>query len=148
MQRKIRIFSTLAAFALAAATPFAFGYTQTRGQDMNRMDTAPATQAPPIACSATAFTAEERTRWKALSERLLGARTGTRELSDGYAFEFPRGPETLRDVAEFIEFESRCCPFFTFSLQVPAGGKEPVSLHIAGAPGVKEFVKAELGIEP
>lgn len=100
----------------------------------------------PIACKPGAFTAEERAKWQALGKRLIAENKSRRELADGFAFEFDRTPETLREVAEFVEFESKCCPFVDFTVRVPSGGRGVV-LEMTGRKGVKEMLAAELGLE-
>ena len=102
---------------------------------------------PPLACNPGAFTPEERKAWRALAARLLGEARARRELPNGYAFEIERSAETLRDLAAFVDFESRCCPFVDFAVRVPAGGQGGV-LEMTGRKGVKEMLAAELGIAP
>jgi hypothetical protein len=104
------------------------------------------TQEQPLACTPGAFSAEERERWQALGARFIrGART-RRELPNGFAFEVDRTATILRELGEFIELESRCCPFVDFALRVPAIGTRVV-LEMAGRPGVKDLLSAELGLE-
>ena len=112
------------------------------------MKTADAAQAGeiPIACNPGAFSADERGKWQALGKRLIAENTGRRELPNGFAFEFDRTPQTLREVAEFVEFESKCCPFVDFTVRVPSGGRGVV-LEMTGREGVKDMLAAELGIE-
>jgi hypothetical protein len=112
---------------------------------MKTADNAQTAEAP-IACNPGAFTAEERGKWQALGKRLIAENRGRRELADGYAFEFDRTPETLREVAEFVEFESRCCPFVDFTVRVPSSGRGVV-LEMTGRKGVKEMLAAELGLD-
>jgi hypothetical protein len=65
------------------------------------------------------------------------------ELADGYAFEFPGGRAITDRIVEFIEFERRCCPFFTFELAfMPANG--PVWLRLRGPDGVKSVIEEML----
>ena len=59
--------------------------------------------------------------------------------------EFDRSLETLREVAEFVDFESKCCPFVDFTVRVPSGGRGIV-LEMTGRKGVKEMLAAELGL--
>jgi len=112
------------------------------------MKTAEVSQAGevPIACNPGAFAADERGKWQALGKRLIAENKGRRELPNGFAFEFDRTPETLGEVAEFVEFESKCCPFVDFTVRVPSGGRGVV-LEMTGREGVKEMLAAELGIE-
>ena len=100
----------------------------------------------PITCNPGAFTADERGKWQALGKRLIAGTKGRRELANGFAFEFDRTAETLREVAEFVEFESKCCPFVDSTVRVLSGGRGVV-LEMTGREGVKEMLAAELGIE-
>ena len=100
----------------------------------------------PIACNPGAFDAEERERWKALGTRLIRGAHAQCDLPNGYAFELERTPETLRDLAQFVEFESRCCPFVDFTIRVPSAGRGVV-LEMTGREGVKAMLGAELGLD-
>jgi hypothetical protein len=102
-------------------------------------------QEPPLACNPGAFTAEERARWQELGNRFIRQAGAPRELPNGYAFEVERAPATLADLAEFVELESRCCPFVDFAVRVPAGGRRVV-LEMTGRKGVKELLAEELGL--
>ena len=66
----------------------------------------------------------------------------TRELPDGYAFTVDSTRVAAEDLATFVEFERRCCPFFDFQL---AWNREngPVTLQLTGRDGVKAFIRAE-----
>jgi hypothetical protein len=100
----------------------------------------------PFFCRLDALTAEERERHLALSKRLKESRQEVRELADGYAIRFPGDRKHLLDVAQFISRERLCCPFFTFELEA-SGEEKPLWLRLRGGEGVKEFLKAAMGIE-
>src|SRR5438034_1441692 len=57
-----------------------------------------------------------------------------------------RSEGSLVRVAEFIELERRCCPFFRFELEVQDEGRA-AWLRLTGRMGVKQFIAAELGLE-
>ncbi len=101
---------------------------------------------PPIACNPGAFTADERRRWQDLGARFVRSAETPRELPNGFAFDVDRTPEALRDLVDFVELESRCCPFVDFAVRVPAGGRRVV-LEMTGRTGVKEMLAAELGLD-
>ena len=42
----------------------------------------------------------------------------TRELTDGYAFRSKSEDVGLSDSSAWILYESRCCPFFTFEVEL------------------------------
>jgi hypothetical protein len=75
---------------------------------------------------------------------LFKAVQATRELTDGYAFQLPNGKGFLIKIAEFIERERLCCPFFSFFIDVePEIG--PIWLKLTGPKGIKQFIQAEIG---
>ena len=95
---------------------------------------------PPVACSLTAMTEEQRRHHTHLREQMQKGVKEVKELPDGYAFRFVADAKTLTNLAEFISLERLCCPFFTFELVV-GGGDSPAWLRLTGGEGVKEFLK-------
>ena len=97
-----------------------------------------------LACNMTAITHEERGAHHALIRRLMSQ--AVREilaLANGLALRFP--PREYDAVAEFVGRERLCCPFLTFTLDVtPDQG--PLMLRVAGSAGVKDLIRAELGV--
>ncbi len=97
----------------------------------------------PLACDRLALTAAERTRhFDELGPRLRQMRTGVRELANGYEFEFPSDAKTFALLAEWVEQERRCCPFFDIDMRLNREGG-PLSLRLTGREGTKEFIQAE-----
>jgi hypothetical protein len=48
-------------------------------------------------------------------------------------------------LARWVDGERRCCPFLRFEIdKEPLEG--PLWLRLTGAPGVKDFLQAELGL--
>jgi hypothetical protein len=103
----------------------------------------PARAGERFACAMHALNAGERARHHALLTELLASVADKRELADGYGFRF--APQALPKVAEWIGFERRCCPFFTFDLAV-ARDSGPLWLDVRGSAGVKDFIRAEFGL--
>lgn len=97
----------------------------------------------PIACDLSVLTEEQRARHEANAERVWGAIEGTRELERGFAFRFAYEPSLIAAIGEFIAYESLCCPFLDFSLQVE-GEHGRVWLSVGGREGVKEYLKQEM----
>jgi hypothetical protein len=96
----------------------------------------------PIACDLQAIPADQRSEHIATAEHLLTSLAETtHELPNGFAFRFPA--EVYPRVTAFIDNERRCCPFYTFALEVPPGG-EALSLRITGPEGAKELLAAIL----
>ncbi len=93
----------------------------------------------PLACDLDAISAEDRPRYNELRAMVAAAVTGKRELPDGIAVQISTERMTLAQLAEWISFERKCCPFFEFRIDVaPASG--PVWLRLTGRPGIKEFL--------
>lgn len=99
----------------------------------------------PFACDLSVMTESERTRHQAVYAQLSGILQETQELNDGYAFRYPAEATTLLLAAEFISKERLCCPFFSFELSAPSGSAS-FWLRLTGREGVKDFLRAEMGI--
>jgi hypothetical protein len=97
----------------------------------------------PFACNLRAFQPEQRQRWRVLLDKLYAGATQGRELADGYRFLVDTKQMPLGEVAEWIELERRCCPFFDFVVDVH-GGDGTVWLSLKGRPGVKQFIEADM----
>jgi hypothetical protein len=93
----------------------------------------------PIACNLN--DADFQRRRAELLETFRGALLETRELDDGYAYEFPSGAKWIAEVAQLITFERECCPFLRFNLRLePANG--PLWLELTGPEGTKDFLQS------
>ena len=100
-------------------------------------------QAPPFACNAFALSAEVRKRhFDELGPALLKLKKATRELADGYEFEFPADNHTYQLLTEWMFQERLCCPFFNIELRLESGAG-PLWLRLTGQPGIKEFIKTD-----
>lgn len=98
----------------------------------------------PIVCDLSAVSAAERERLMAAVPALFGTVEAVHALPDGYAFRFAAEPGRLLAMAEFVEHERQCCPFYTFALEVEPGGG-PLWLRMTGGEGVKDFMQAVFG---
>jgi len=97
--------------------------------------------APVIACNLKAIDAADRPRYNQLVKRLQTAMRERSEISIGYQFKLDSNAVTLSEVAEWISFERRCCPFLT--LQISASGNQPHwLLTLTGPEGVKPLLDA------
>ena len=94
-----------------------------------------------FACNLGALTAQERAQHARHTRLLVAAVAERQELPEGLRFRL--GGIDLPAVAEWVRLERRCCPFFRFAIEVEAD-LGPTWLTLSGAPGVKEFVQAEL----
>src|SRR5712691_1613232 len=95
-----------------------------------------------FACNMKALTPEQRKAHQKLSNGLGSAITARQELPDGYTFRINPAKLPVADIAQWITFERRCCPFLLFRLDVQ-GTDENVSLSLQGAAGVKKFIETE-----
>jgi len=97
----------------------------------------------PFYCDKNALTPAERTRhFDVLGPALVAKRRAVHELADGYEFQFSADKDTYQQLAEFIEGERLCCPFFDISLRVtPERG--PLWVRFTGRPGTKQFIQAD-----
>jgi len=101
----------------------------------------------PLACDLDAISASDRPRYNELRKMLAASAVGKRELADGIAVQISTERMTLAQLAEWISFERKCCPFFEFRIEVaPASG--PVWVSLTGRPGVKEFLSHAFGSAP
>jgi hypothetical protein len=98
----------------------------------------------PFACNAVALSPEARKRhFEEVGPALLKLRKTTRELPDGYEFEFPADKATYHLLTEWVVEERSCCPFLDIDLRFSREGG-PLWLRLTGRPGTKEFIKADL----
>jgi|SRR5947207_9909670 len=63
-------------------------------------------------CNIKALSPAERVRHKELTERLLALRKDVVESEKGYEFQYNPKEVSLAEVVEWVEAESKCCPFF------------------------------------
>ena len=97
----------------------------------------------PFACNAWALSADVRKRhFDELGPALLNLKKATRELADGYEFEFPADNHTYQLLTEWMFQERLCCPFFNIELRLESGAG-PLWLRLTGQPGIKEFIKTD-----
>lgn len=101
-----------------------------------------------LACDLSAIPAEVREEHVLSAPQLFALAQEVHELPDGFAIRFVNEPGRFMAVANFIENERLCCPFFRFGLELePNSG--PLWLQLTGGEGIKELVQNTLfdGIE-
>ena len=117
--------------------------------------TASAPAGEPLVCRLDALSPSERERHEHLGETLRRAVTETSELTTGYALtlDLSRLPADAKglpfcvvEVAEWVDLESRCCPFLDFEISLRDKGHR-VTLRLTGGPDVKTFLREELGLK-
>ena len=97
----------------------------------------------PFACNAFALSPEARKHhFEEVGPALLKLKKSTRELPDGYAFEFPADKTTYQLLTEWVIDERLCCPFLDIDLHFSREGG-PLWLRLTGRPGTKEFIKED-----
>ena len=129
----MRIVLTAVGLAILAAVSFA--QTKKASTDTH--------QRSPFVCDRLALSPEARARhFNELGPQLRDLKTGVRELTNGYAFQFPADPKTVLLVAEWAAGERLCCPFFDIDIRLePEDGS--MWLTLTGRDGTKEFIRAD-----
>jgi hypothetical protein len=97
------------------------------------------TSESPLACDLSAISASDRPRYNELRRAVAASVVAKRELADGLAIQIDIGRIALPQLAEWISFERKCCPFFEFRIEL-APDSGPVWLSLTGRAGVKEFI--------
>jgi hypothetical protein len=97
----------------------------------------------PFACDRMALTPELRKRhFDELGPQLRTRVLQSRELPDGYEFQFPGDTPTFNLIAEWTAGEHRCCPFFDIDLRLEREGGA-TWIRLTGRPGAKDFIRAD-----
>ena len=105
-------------------------------------------------CNIGALNAAQRERHQKLGRLLRSAVVERAELENGYVFALDLGrlpadsageAFCVVEVAEWVDLESRCCPFLSFGIDVEPKGKS-VRLRLTGGKGVKPFLESDLGL--
>jgi hypothetical protein len=100
----------------------------------------------PFACNALAMSPDVRKRhFEEVGPALLKLKKSTRELPDGYEFEFSADNRTYQLLTEWAFQERLCCPFFDIDLRFDREGG-PLWLRLTGRPGTKELIKEEFNL--
>lgn len=100
----------------------------------------------PFACNTKALSPAERLRHTDNTRRLKTAVVETQEKENGLRFRVTDERVDLTAIAEWVRLERRCCPFFTFNIEVE-GDRGATWLTLSGPPGVKKFIRLEIGIQ-
>src|SRR5262245_20885819 len=95
-----------------------------------------------LACDLTAIASDEREAHSARASRLMfTAAQEHHALPDGYAWRFTA--DDYDELYQFVGNERRCCPFFSFTLEVtPYSG--PIWLRITGDEAVTTLLQSEM----
>jgi hypothetical protein len=132
--------SFLAVLSLSAICFAALSFSAGQDQPLSSSQTE---HVSPLACNAFALSPAIRKRhFEEIEPALLKLKKSTRELPDGYEFEFPADNSTYQLLTEWAFQERLCCPFFEIDLRFDREGG-PLWLRLTGRPGTKEFIKEE-----
>jgi hypothetical protein len=96
-------------------------------------------------CNMGILTSSDRERYDQLRRKLEAARIEIQELPDGYSFRLRGELISVTEVAEWVSYESSCCPFFEFEI-LQERNNGPLWLKLKGQDGIKPFIQAEFGI--
>jgi hypothetical protein len=96
----------------------------------------------PFACNLKALNQDERISHKELSRQLFSSVVQRKEISDGYSFRINPDKTSMLRVAEWVNLEAKCCPFFRFQIDVD-GQDGTLWLTLKGREGVKKFIELE-----
>lgn len=99
-----------------------------------------------LACNLAALDEAERKQHgvvpSVVTEQLFATIVEVHELADGYALGCRQDETLWMKAAQFVDRERRCCPFFTFGLELD-NQTDTVWLQLTGPEGVKEFIQQE-----
>jgi len=95
----------------------------------------------------SALDQEQRKRYDIITKNILAKHLEIKELPDGYGIRFPNNPSFFTSLSEWATLEQLCCPFLTITLE-SHHDQGPIWLKASGNDGVKEFLRAELGLLP
>jgi len=96
-------------------------------------------------CNMAVLDPEQRKRHDTLTKDLLAKHLEIMELPDGYGIRFPNNRSLFTALSEWAALEQLCCPFLTLTLEMQRD-QGPIWLKASGEEGVKDFLRAELGI--
>ncbi len=95
----------------------------------------------PVACDPARIAPQQRERWEEVSRAFFRAVEGAEPLDDGFIFH--SGAQNIRLAAEYVDFESRCCPFIQWTLGV-AQERRRLWLSARGPDGTKALIREVL----
>lgn len=94
----------------------------------------------PIACDMTALSADERREYDVLRPRVLDSLEDVHETVNGFGLRIGSAV-SIRDVAQWLEMEHRCCRFLDIVLALKGDGT--TWIEMGGSPAIKAFLKEE-----
>ena len=95
----------------------------------------------PIACDLGALSPAQRSREQILLAEFRATFRHPQEMAEGFSVLVSAEPIVLARLGEFLALERLCCPFLRFDLSISTG-RGPVTLHVYGGPGTKQFLRS------
>lgn len=97
-------------------------------------------------CNINALSAAERAQHNQLGNKLMAARKQVVEMENGFEFQYSPKDVSLAELADWVNAEAKCCPFFDFHIDVE---KEAtlLCLRLTGEEGIKPFIRAEFQVQ-
>ncbi len=141
------VLAAIVCIALALGLWVGFGGTSGLGAHRplalagDRQDRSAQTDSP-FYCKTKALSKEEWAHKNQISAKMRSARVEIKELADGYAFRYRPGGVSLVELADWVDTEALCCPFFDMAISIEREGG-PVWLTLRGKEGVKQFIWSE-----
>jgi hypothetical protein len=89
-----------------------------------------------------ALSPDERRRYDALRGQVMSSIAGVLPTPTGFRLRL-RQPIEIRDVAEWMALEHRCCPFLDMSIAVKNDGAWWIDM--GGSRAIKELLRTEFG---
>ena len=97
-------------------------------------------------CNVKALNTDERKRHEELTRKLLAKHREVVETEKGYEFQYAPEDVSVAEAAEWVEAESKCCPFFDFHIDLEKQGRL-VCLRLTGGTKIKAFIRSEFGLK-
>lgn len=141
MKKRIRLLESgcrgvvLAALLLGFGVLTSVGGAQAQNQQGGKNES-------PFYCNINALSVAERAHKKQIGEKMAASQVERIELPNGYAYRYRPGGVSLVELADWVDSERRCCPFFDMTIETEREGG-PVWLKITGREGVKQFIRGE-----
>jgi hypothetical protein len=96
-------------------------------------------------CNIKALNPAERERHKQLTDKLIATRKEIVETEKGYEFQYTPSIVSIRELADWVAAEGKCCPFFDFHIDLEREGNL-LCLRLTGEEGIKPFIRSEFQV--
>ena len=93
-------------------------------------------------CNVNALTQQQRIHHVKLTEKLLAVRGDAVPLEKGYELQYDPNKISLAELADWVNNESKCCPFFDFHIDLENDGLL-LCIRLTGPQGINPFIESE-----